>query len=157
MTPRGKSKMAISLGPSLKNRLHILWAAGIFCSKSYFLKDCPSRMFGFGAPGAENSCWGCLRPPWGGTLAMVPSMIFSNACCTPSPDTSRVIEGLSDFHACLSFPRSSMAAMNALAPSLNMPRDRIRRKEPLFQLQQLKVLAPSKHPCGLALRTTASP
>jgi len=23
-------------------------------------------------------------------------MIFNNACCTPSPDTSRVIEGLSD-------------------------------------------------------------
>ena len=28
--------------------------------------------------------------------ATVPSMIFSSACCTPSPDTSRVIDGLSD-------------------------------------------------------------
>jgi hypothetical protein len=26
----------------------------------------------------------------------VPSMILSSACCTPSPDTSRVIEGWSD-------------------------------------------------------------
>ena len=38
------------------------------------------------------SCWGCLRPPCGGTLATVPSKILSNACCTPSPLTSRVIE-----------------------------------------------------------------
>ena len=40
-----------------------------------------------------NSCWGCLRPPLGGMLASVPSMILSRACCTPSPDTSRVMEG----------------------------------------------------------------
>ena len=39
----------------------------------------------------RNSCCGCLRPPCGGTLATVPSMIFSSACCTPSPDTSRVM------------------------------------------------------------------
>ena len=32
-----------------------------------------------------NSWWGCLRPPCGGTLATVPSRIFSSACCTPSP------------------------------------------------------------------------
>ena len=44
----------------------------------------------------RNSCCGCLRPPCGGTEATVPSMIFSRACCTPSPDTSRVIDGLSD-------------------------------------------------------------
>src|SRR5215208_2244303 len=37
------------------------------------------------------SCCGCLRPPWGGTDAIVPSRILSSACCTPSPDTSRVI------------------------------------------------------------------
>src|SRR5438552_4582352 len=35
-----------------------------------------------------RSC-GCLRPPCGGTLAIVPSRIFKSACCTPSPDTSR--------------------------------------------------------------------
>jgi hypothetical protein len=28
----------------------------------------------------RNSCCGCLRPPWGGTEATVPSTIFSNAC-----------------------------------------------------------------------------
>jgi hypothetical protein len=28
-----------------------------------------------------------LRPPCGGTLAIVPSMILSRACCTPSPNT----------------------------------------------------------------------
>ena len=27
-----------------------------------------------------NSWWGCLRPPWGGTLATVPSRILSSAC-----------------------------------------------------------------------------
>ncbi len=37
---------------------------------------------------------GCLRPLCGGTLATVPSMIFSSACCTPSPETSRVIDGV---------------------------------------------------------------
>ncbi len=42
-----------------------------------------------------NSCWGCLRPPLGGTLEMVPSMILRSACWTPSPLTSRVIEGFS--------------------------------------------------------------
>ncbi len=30
-----------------------------------------------------KSWWGCLRPPWGGTLATVPSMILRRACCTP--------------------------------------------------------------------------
>ena len=45
----------------------------------------------------KNSPCGCLRPPCGGTDAIVPSMSFSKACCTPSPETSRVIEGLSDF------------------------------------------------------------
>ena len=49
-----------------------------------------------------NSCCGCLRPPWGGTLAIVPSRILSSACCTPSPDTSRVIDGFSDLRAILS-------------------------------------------------------
>src|SRR5213592_1588257 len=38
---------------------------------------------------------GCLRPPWGGTLHVLPSKIFKSACCTPSPDTSRVILTLS--------------------------------------------------------------
>src|SRR5499433_1527952 len=50
----------------------------------------------------RNSCCGCLRPPCGGTDAMVPSMILSSACCTPSPDTSRVIDGLSDLRLILS-------------------------------------------------------
>ena len=50
----------------------------------------------------KNSCCGCLRPPCGGTEAIVPSIIFNNACCTPSPETSRVIEGLSDFLLILS-------------------------------------------------------
>ena len=33
----------------------------------------------------RNSWWGCLRPPCGGTEAVVPSRIFSSACWTPSP------------------------------------------------------------------------
>ena len=50
----------------------------------------------------RNSCWGCLRPPCGGTEATVPSISFSSACCTPSPETSRVMEGLSDLREILS-------------------------------------------------------
>ena len=50
----------------------------------------------------RNSWWGCLRPPWGGTEATVPSRIFSSACWTPSPETSRVIDGLSALRAILS-------------------------------------------------------
>ena len=50
----------------------------------------------------RNSWCGCLRPPCGGTLAEVPSRIFSSACCTPSPETSRVIDGLSALRAILS-------------------------------------------------------
>jgi hypothetical protein len=49
-----------------------------------------------------NSWCGCLRPPCGGTDAVVPSRIFSSACCTPSPETSRVIDGFSLFRAILS-------------------------------------------------------
>ena len=49
-----------------------------------------------------NSWCGCLRPPCGGTDAVVPSRIFSSACCTPSPLTSRVIDGFSDLRAILS-------------------------------------------------------
>ena len=48
------------------------------------------------------SCWGCFLPPFGGTLATVPSIILSRACCTPSPETSLVMEALSDFLAILS-------------------------------------------------------
>ena len=50
----------------------------------------------------RNSWWGCLRPPCGGTDAVVPSRIFSSACWTPSPETSRVIDGLSALRAILS-------------------------------------------------------
>ena len=49
-----------------------------------------------------NSWCGCLRPPWGGTEAVVPSRILSSACCTPSPETSRVIDGFSLLRAILS-------------------------------------------------------
>ena len=48
------------------------------------------------------SCCGCFRPPCGGTEASVPSRIFSSACCTPSPLTSRVIDGFSLLRAILS-------------------------------------------------------
>ena len=50
----------------------------------------------------KNSWCGCFLPPWGGTLATVPSNIFSRACWTPSPLTSLVIDGFSDFLAILS-------------------------------------------------------
>ena len=49
-----------------------------------------------------SSCCGCFLPPCGGTDASVPSRIFKRACCTPSPDTSLVIETFSDFFVILS-------------------------------------------------------
>src|SRR5665647_2801106 len=55
------------------------------------------------------SCCGCLRPPCGGTDATVPSRIFNRACCTPSPLTSRVIDGFSDFRAILSISSLSLS------------------------------------------------
>jgi hypothetical protein len=45
---------------------------------------------------------GMLAAALGGTEAMVPSIILRSACCTPSPDTSRVIEGLLDLRLILS-------------------------------------------------------
>ena len=45
---------------------------------------------------------GMFAAPWGGTLPMVPSRIFSSACCTPSPETSRVMDGFSSFRPILS-------------------------------------------------------
>ena len=49
-----------------------------------------------------KSWFGCLRPPCGGIEATVPSMSFSSACCTPSPETSRVMDGLSALREILS-------------------------------------------------------
>ena len=45
---------------------------------------------------------GCLRPRVTGTRQLVPSTSLSRACCTPSPDTSRVILALSLRRAILS-------------------------------------------------------
>jgi hypothetical protein len=52
-------------------------------------------------PTCTNS-WLDAWPPCGGTEAIVPSISFSRACCTPSPETSRVIDGLSLFLEILS-------------------------------------------------------
>ncbi len=56
-----------------------------------------------------NSCSGCLRPPFGGTLMTLPSRSFSIACWTPSPETSRVMDGLSLLRAIL-----SISSMNTI-------------------------------------------
>ena len=50
----------------------------------------------------RKSWLGCFLPPWGGIEAIVPSINLSKACCTPSPETSRVIDGLSDLREILS-------------------------------------------------------
>jgi hypothetical protein len=51
---------------------------------------------------ATNSALGFLRPPRSGTLTTAPSSILSSACCTPSPETSRVIAMASALRASLS-------------------------------------------------------
>src|SRR5438067_304429 len=45
---------------------------------------------------------GCLRPPCGGTLQVLPPRILRSACCTPSPETSRVMLTLSVLRPILS-------------------------------------------------------
>jgi hypothetical protein len=50
----------------------------------------------------RKSWFGCFLPPCGGTDAIVPSTSLSSACWTPSPETSRVIDGLSALREILS-------------------------------------------------------
>mmetsp|Transcript_15568 Transcript_15568/g.41892 ORF Transcript_15568/g.41892 Transcript_15568/m.41892 type:complete len:226 (-) Transcript_15568:932-1609(-) len=58
---------------------------------------------------AMKSPRGFFRPPFSGTFTTVPSSIFSSACCTPSPETSRVMDTFSALRAILS--TSSMYTM----------------------------------------------
>src|SRR3569623_1323929 len=66
-----------------------------------------------------SSCWGRLREPSGVIEACFPSRIFSSACCTPSPETSRVTDGPPPLRAILSI--SSMQTMPRLAFSGSLP------------------------------------
>ena len=79
-----------------------LWPMRRSITWSRFANAPPQMKSTFVVSIVRNSWWGCLRPPCGGTLACVPSRIFSSACWTPSPDTSRVIDGLSALRAILS-------------------------------------------------------
>ena len=79
-----------------------LWPMRRSITLSRFANAPPQMNNTFVVSIVRNSWCGCLRPPWGGTEAVVPSRIFSSACCTPSPDTSRVIDGLSALRAILS-------------------------------------------------------
>ena len=65
----------------------------------------------------KNSWCGCFLPPWGGTLATVPSNIFNSACWTPSPLTSLVIDGFSDFLAILSISSIYIIPLSAFSIS----------------------------------------
>ena len=64
-----------------------------------------------------SSCCGCFLPPCGGTEATVPSRILRSACCTPSPDTSLVMETFSDFFVILSI--SSIYTIPCCARSMS--------------------------------------
>ena len=64
-----------------------------------------------------NSWFGCFLPPCGGTDAIVPSIIFNNACCTPSPLTSLVIDGFSDFLVILSISSIYIIPFSAFCTS----------------------------------------
>mmetsp|Transcript_33191 Transcript_33191/g.87224 ORF Transcript_33191/g.87224 Transcript_33191/m.87224 type:complete len:241 (+) Transcript_33191:1195-1917(+) len=68
---------------------------------------------------ATCSVRGFLRPPRSGTLTVVPSSILSKACCTPSPETSRVIAMASERRASLSI--SSMYTMPTCVASTFCP------------------------------------
>ena len=64
-----------------------------------------------------NFCSGCFLPPFGATFTTVPSSNFNNACCTPSPETSLVIEGLSPFLAILSISSIKIIPLCAFSTS----------------------------------------
>ena len=62
---------------------------------------------------------GCfLPPPAAGIRHTVPSTIFNRACCTPSPDTSLVIDELSPLRAILSISSTNTIPCCVLATSL---------------------------------------
>ena len=63
------------------------------------------------------SWFGCFLPPCGGTLHTVPSSIFKRACCTPSPETSRVIETLSVLRPILSISSTYIIPHSAFLTS----------------------------------------
>ena len=62
-----------------------------------------------------RGCSGCFLPPCGGTPTTLPSMILSNACCTPSPETSRVTDGLAPFLPILSISSMKIIPCSALS------------------------------------------
>ena len=64
------------------------------CGASYHILNKKSKV--------EGVCDLCGMELAGGTLLTVPSKIFSSACCTPSPPTSRVMEGFSLLRVILS-------------------------------------------------------
>jgi len=53
-------------------------------------RNAPPQMKGMCASRGECYSWvGCLRPPCGGTLTTLPSMILSRPCCNTSRDVTR--------------------------------------------------------------------
>ena len=64
-----------------------------------------------------NFCSGCFLPPFGATFTTEPSNNFNNACCTPSPETSLVIDGLSPLRAILSISSIKTIPLCAFATS----------------------------------------
>ena len=58
---------------------------------------------------------GCFLPPLGGTLTTVPSNNFRSPCCTPSPETSLVIDGLSPLRAILSISSINTIPLSAFS------------------------------------------
>ena len=95
---RSRSSLVGSVAP--KPRVFLPIRCSTMCSSPANAPPTMNRMFVVSI--WMNSWCGCLRPPCGGTEAVVPSRIFSSACCTPSPETSRVIDGFSALRATLS-------------------------------------------------------
>ena len=121
----GRRPTSSGIRPNLTRSCGVIWESSTSCSSSVLSlicapkpsEDCATRLsMAFWMPSKAppqikrilevsiwmNSWFGCFLPPLGGTFATVPSMIFSSACCTPSPLTSRVMEVFSDFLPILS-------------------------------------------------------
>src|ERR1041384_2904747 len=70
-----------------------------------------------------KSWFGCLRPPWGGTEAMVPPISFRSPCGTPPPEPSPVLASVAVMARAVERSR-----VGKHAPPIDMPDQALREE-----------------------------
>jgi len=70
-----------------------------------------------------------LRPPWGGTLQIVPSRIFSSACCTPSTRNvagdGRAVRLARNFVNFVNINDAALGAFHVVIGALEQPQNNV--------------------------------